>query len=189
MGPGFSLSNHWSRVRDNFSESFKDDVLWLIIVVRGIKVRDSLTRRGYIANPQCAFCGRCETIDHCFLYCVRVKCVWSHFSSLLSLILGKQFTCTPPVVFFFCWPHISAKRSAIARFVIKTIIYGVWLFRNKSTFRNVKDNHRAIIRYVSFDISSRVRVDFLPLTSSRFLDRWFFPPFISITDGLLNINI
>lgn len=37
LGPGFSLSNHWSRVRDNFSESFKDDVLWLI-VVRGIVI-------------------------------------------------------------------------------------------------------------------------------------------------------
>ena len=188
LGQGFSLSNHWSRVRDNFSENFKDDVLWLI-VLRGIKVRDSLTRWGYIANPQCAFCGRHKTTDHCFLHCVRVKCVWSHFSSLLSLILGKQFICTPPVVFFFCWPHISAKRSAIARFVIKTIIYGVWLFRNKSTFRNVKDNHRAIIRYVLFDISSSVRVDFLRLTSFRFLDRWSFPPFISINDGLLNVNI
>ena len=85
-------------------------------------------------------------------------------------MLGRQFTCTPPVVFFFSWPNISAKRSAIARFIIKTIIYGVWLFRNiKSTFRNVKDNYRAIIRYVSFDISSRVRVDSLRLTSSCFL--------------------
>ena len=124
-----------------------------------------------------------------FLYCTRVKCVWSHFSPLLSLILGKQFTCTPSVVFFFCWPHISAKRSVIARFIIKTIIYGVWLFRNKSTFRNVKDNHRAIIRYVSFDILSRIRVDFFRLTSSYFLDRWSFPPFIIVNDGLLNVDI
>ena len=106
----------------------------------------------------------------------------------LSQILGRQFTCTPPVVFFFYWRNISAKRSAIAHFIIKTIIYGVWLFRNKSTFRNVKDNYRAIIRYVSFDISSRIR-DFLRLTSSCFLDRWSFPPFVCVSDGLLNVNI
>ena len=188
MGPGFSLANHWSRVRDDFSENFKEDILWLI-VLRGIKVRDSLTRSGYIANPQCSFCGRRETIDHCFLYCSRVKCVWSYFSPLLSQILGKQFAFTPPVVFFFCWPSISAKRSAIARYIIKTIIYGVWLFQNKSTFRNIKDNHRAIIRFVSFDICSRIRLDFVRLTSSRFLDRWSFPPFICVNDRLVNINI
>ena len=188
LGPGFSLSGHWSRVRDDFCENFKEDILWLI-VLRGIKVRDSLTRWGYIANPQCSFCGRRETIDHCFLNCSRVKFVWSHFSPLLSQILGRQFAFTPPVVFFFCWPPVSAKRSAIARYIIKTIIYGVWFFRNKSTFRNIKDNHRAIIRFVSFDISSRIRLDFVRLTSSRFLDRWSFPPFICVNDGLVSINI
>ena len=184
LGPGFSPTNLWSRIRDNFSENFKEDIPWLIIL-RGIKVRDSLTRWGYIANPRCSSCGRRETIDHCFLYCSRVKCVWSHFSPLLSQILGRQFTCTPPVVFFFCWLNISAKRSAIARFIIKTIIYGVWLFQNKSTFRNVKDNYCAIICYVSFDISSRNRVDFLRLTSSSFLDRWSFPPFVCVSGGIL----
>ena len=188
LGPGFSLSGHWSRVRDDFCENFKEDILWLI-VLRGIKVRDSLTRWGYIANPQCSFCGRRETIDHCFLYCSRVKSVWSHFFPLLSQILGRQFALTPPVVFFFCWPSISAKRSAITRYIIKTIIYGVWFFRNKSTFRNIKDNHRAIIRFVSFDISSRIRLDFVRLTSSRFLDRWSFPPFICVNDDLVSINI
>ena len=74
LGPGFFLSKHWSRVRDDFCENFKEDILWLI-VLRGIKVRDSLTHWGYIANPQCSFCGKRETIDHCFLYCSRVKCV------------------------------------------------------------------------------------------------------------------
>lgn len=47
LAPGFSLSSHWSRVRDDFCENFKDDILWLI-VLRGIKVRDSLARWGYI---------------------------------------------------------------------------------------------------------------------------------------------
>lgn len=107
-----------------FSENFKYDILWLY-VLRGIKARDSLTRWGYISNPQCSFCCRRETIDHCFLNCSRVKCVWSYFYPLLSPILGKQFTSNSPVVFFFCWRVISAKRSAIARYIIKTIIYGV----------------------------------------------------------------
>ena len=188
MGLGFSLSGHWSRVRDEFCENFKDDVLWLI-VLRGIKVRDSLTRWGYISYPLCAFCGRRETIDHCFLNCVRVKCVWRHFSPLISRVLGRQFTPTSPFVFFFSWPSISAKKSTIARFVIKTIIYGVWFFRNKTTFRNIKGNYRAIIRFVSFDISSRVRINFHRLSLSSFLDLWSFPPFFQVNNGLLNVNM
>ena len=98
----------------------------MLFVLRGIKVRDSLARWGYIRNPLCAFCGSRETIDHCFFNCARVKCVWRHFSPLLSRVLGRQFTPTPPLVFFFSWPSISAKKSAIVHFVIKTIIYGVW---------------------------------------------------------------
>ena len=121
LGPGFSLSSHWSRVRDDFCENFKDDILWLI-VLRGIKVRDSLARWGYISSPSCAFCRRRETIDHCFLNCSRVKCVWLFFSPLISRVLGGQFAPTPPFFFFFRWPSISAKKSAIARLVIKTII-------------------------------------------------------------------
>ena len=114
--------------------------------------------------------------------------MWLHFSPLLSRVLGKQFLLSSPVVFFFRFPFISAKKSATARDVIKTIIYGVWFFQNKTTFQNIKDNHRAIIRFVSFDIASRVRIDFHRL-SSRFLDQWSFPPFIYVNNGLLNVNI
>ena len=104
---------------------------------------------------------------------------------LVFMQLNPDHPGSPP---FWNKVYICAKRSAIARFIIKTIIYGVWLFRNKSTFRNVKDNYCAIIHYVSFDISSRIRVDFLRLTSSCFLDRWSFSPFVCVSDGLLNVN-
>ena len=187
MGPDFPLASHWSRVCDGFPENFKEDLLWLI-VLRGIKVRDSLACWGYISSPLCAFCGGRETLDHCFLNCSRVKCVWLHFSPPLSRVLGKQFLASSPVVFFFCFPSISAKKSATARDVI-TIIYGVWFFRNKTTFQNIKDNHRAIIGFVSSDIASRVRIDFYRLSSSRFLEQWSFPPFIYVNNGLLNVNI
>ena len=37
----FSLTVHWQRVRDNFTENFKNDLAWLISL-RAVKVRDSL---------------------------------------------------------------------------------------------------------------------------------------------------
>lgn len=104
----------------------------------------------------------------------------SWVNSLLLLLLLSSF---------LCFPSISAKKSATALDVMKTIIYGVWFFRNKTTFRNIKNNHRAIIRFVSSDISSRVHIDFHRLSSSRFLDQWSFPPFVYVSNGLLNVNI
>ena len=38
IGPGFSLDRHWSLVRDPFTENFKNDVIWLIIL-RGVNAR------------------------------------------------------------------------------------------------------------------------------------------------------
>ena len=55
IGPGFSLDDHWSLVRDPFTENFKNDVIWLIILL-GVKVRDSLFNWGVISSSQCASC-------------------------------------------------------------------------------------------------------------------------------------
>ena len=66
IGPRFSIDRHWSRVRDAFTENYKNDILWLI-TLRGTKVRDSLFNWGCISSPICASCNRRETIDHCFL--------------------------------------------------------------------------------------------------------------------------
>ena len=99
IGPGFSIDRHWSRVRDAFTENYKNDILWLI-TLRGTKVRDSLFNWGCISSPICASCNRRETIDHCFLYCTRVKNTWFHFSPLLTRVLGTQFTLSLLSVFF-----------------------------------------------------------------------------------------
>ena len=112
---GFDLDRHWSLVRDGFSENFKNDLLWLI-VLRAVKVRDSMTNWGYINSDRCAVCSRKETIDHCFLNCSRVKAVWSHFSPILASLLGVTFLPNCLFVFFFQWPHVDARRARLARF-------------------------------------------------------------------------
>ena len=88
IGPGFSIDRHWSRVRDAFTENYKNDILWSI-TLRGAKVRDSLFNWGCISSPICASCNRRETIDHRFLYCTRVKNTWLHFSPLLRASFCK----------------------------------------------------------------------------------------------------
>ena len=148
---GFNLDRHWSLVRDGFSENFKHDLLWLI-VLRAVKVRDSMNNWGYINSGRCASCPRNETIDHCFLNCSRVKAVWLHFSSILSSLLGVTFLPNCLFVFFFQWPRVDTRNARLARFLIKTILYGVWKFRNKSVYHNGTEDSRAIIRYIKIDI-------------------------------------
>lgn len=135
LGPGFSLRDHWFLVRDDFCENFKNNVLWLIIL-RGIKVRDSLKSWGYIDNDFCASCRRKETIDHCFLNCLRVKQVWDHFAPSLAHFLGVTFSVNLLFIFFFKWLPVPDKKACVCRFLIKSILYGVWVFRNKATFHN-----------------------------------------------------
>ena len=52
-------------------------------------------------DNKCASYSRKETIDHCFLNCVRVKRVWSFFSPVLSSLLGNVFLPSCTRVFFF----------------------------------------------------------------------------------------
>ena len=169
---GFDLDRHWSLVRDEFCENFKNDLLWLIL--RAVKVRDALKNWGFINSDCCASCSRKETIDHCFLNCSRVKAVWSHFSPFLSSLLGVTFLPNCISVFFFQWPRADAKSARLARFLIKTTLYGIWKFRNKATFHNGHEDSQAIIRYIKTDIRKRISLDHFRLSQSDFASAWEF---------------
>ena len=187
LGPGLVMKDHWAKVRDPLTENFKSDLLWLI-TLRGVKVRDSLKNWGYIDSDRCASCNRKETIDHCFLNCARVKRVWSYFSSILTFLLQCPFRPFVPMVFFFRWSSNHRKKNAIAIFFIKSIIYAVWVFRNKATFHNGNECHRAIIRYVLHSVSSRIRLDFFRLPVSRFCSLWELPGFCVVENAALRLS-
>ena len=73
VNPVFQLSEHWSFVRDNFTENHKNDLLWLILL-HAVKVRDSLKNWGVIGSGVCACCPRLETTAHCFLTALVKRC-------------------------------------------------------------------------------------------------------------------
>ncbi len=179
---GFDLNKHWKFVRDGFCENFKNDLLWLI-VLRAVKVRDSMKNWGYINSDKCAICSRKETIDHCFLNCSRVKAVWSHFAPVFSSLLGINFSANCLSVFFFQWPRINPKNARLARFLVKTILYSIWKFRNKATFHNGSEDSRAIIRYVLSDVRGRVSCDHYRLPASFFADAWENPAICTVVNS------
>lgn len=177
--------DHWGRVRDGFTENFKNDVSWLI-TFRASKVRDSLKNWGYIASDRCAVCNRKESIDHCFLNCVRSRSVWEHFAPLLSRLIGASFPINVLTVFFFRWTSDDRKSNRIAYFLIKTILHAIWRFRNKAVFHNGTETHRAVVKYVLQDFKGRIKLDYFRLSRERFLDIWGLPFIVSLRDDRLN---
>ena len=140
-------------------------------------LRDSLFNWGVISSSLCASYPRRETIDHCFLNCRRVRRVWLHFVPALSMVFGSQFAVSLLTVFFFRWPSVIAKWARIARHLVKSILYGIWIFRNLATFQNDREDHRAIICYVRNDLKQRVLQDSKRFSQSRFRDLWLLDGF------------
>lgn len=183
LGPGFVIKDHWARVRDPFTENFKNDLLWLV-TLRGTKVRDSLKHWGYIDSDRCAVCNRKETIDHCFLNCPRARGVWAHFAPTLSRLIGASFPINVLTIFFFRWSSGDKRKNRVALFLIKTVLYAIWHFRNKAAFHNGHEDHRAIIRYALQDIKCRIKLDHFRLPRAAFEDHWVIPGVVSLENDV-----
>ena len=108
--------------------------------------------------------------------------------SVLSSLLSCPFVPNCLFVFFFQWPRIDAKSERLARFLITTILHGIWKFRNKATFHNGHDNSRAIIRYIITDIRNCASVDHFRLSHSDFISAWV-SPVVSVSDTSYQVLI
>ena len=93
------------------------------------------------------------------------------------------------VFFFFQLPSVSRKRLNLFSFIVKTILYGIWVFRNRAIFQNGKEDHRAIIKFISSDILMRVRLDKFRLTETRFNDLWSLPSFCAIESSRISLSL
>ena len=96
------------------------------------------------------------------------------------------------ICFFFLFSTsvgISEKIESFFYFIIKTILYGIWVFRNRATFQNGREDRRAIIKFISSDISMRVRLDQFRLTEYRFNDLWSLSSFCAIESGRISLNL
>ena len=188
--PAFAIKSHWQSVRSSFAENFKNDIFWLI-TLKAVKVRDSLHRWGYITSSSCPSCPRRETIDHCFLNCTRIKLVWLFFLPLLSSLLDppRLFARNVSSIFFFDFATPSPSHRKVVIYLVQSIVYAIWKFRNRAVFHNGRDSHRAIIRYVLQDVRFRIRCDFTSLPRTSFYARWVFPGLCSVVGDRLTITL
>ena len=171
LSRSFSLPRHWSFVTDSFTENHKSDLSWLI-TLRAVKVRESLRNWGYIDNPSCATCSQTESIDHCSRACPRVNAVWFFFLPLLSSLLSQPFPLCSASIFFFQLPFPNDKSRRLLLFLIKSILYGIWRFRNKAVFHNGREDSRANTKYIIIDIKNRIKADRFRFSPSKFRSLW-----------------
>ena len=92
------------------------------------------TPRAISARLAVPYAPSLETIDHCFLACRKVKLVWSRFVPMLSALLSAPFVPNCPFVFFYQFPVPDRKCLRLLLYTIKSILSGIWKFRNKATF-------------------------------------------------------
>ena len=147
-----------------------------------------LLRHGDIASDSCAYCDHKETIDHCFLNCSRAKRVWSFFTTTLSALLDIPFRANVKTVFFYLWDP-GPKRNEHALYLIKTILYGIWTFYNKTTFHNGTESSRAVVRYIKQDITTRLKVDFSRFSQDQFVKLWCHSSLRTTVNGSLVIAL
>ena len=150
----------WRKSRFKLVENRKNDLIWLLIH-RVVRVRYALKSWGYIDNDKCAICCRVETIEHCFLECPRVVKLWRHFSPVFSKLLDSPFCASPKSVYYPFSCVQSSTGVMISNYLLATILYWVWLARNRATFRNSLMSSSKMIGLIKNDIRVRICGDHL----------------------------
>ena len=112
------------------------------------------------------------------------------FSPLLPRGSRRAIYFELSIFFFYQLPLAFQERlNFFISFIVNTIVYGIWDFRNRATFHNGKKDHRAFIKFIFSDISMQDRLDQFRLTENRFNDVWSLPFFCAIGNGRINLNL
>ena len=146
----------WRKSRLKLIENKKTDLLWLIIH-RAIKVRYALKTCGYkVKSDKCALCSQVETIEHCFLFCPRVRAVWNYFTPYLSRLSNSPFSVDSSCIFFPFSSRASSPSFSLYCYLMATVLFWIWQTGNLATFRNSVLNVNQIVNLIKKDISCRI---------------------------------
>ena len=109
--------------------------------------------------------------------------MWSYFAPLLSALLLGPFVPSCASVFLYQFRSPQHRNLRILLFLIKTILYGIWKFRNTASFYNGREDSNAIIRYIRHDIKRRILLDKHRLSPTVFRDLWSDPALCSFREN------
>ena len=158
----------WKDLDCSLSENIVSEVRWRI-VHRVTKVRDSLCRWGYnVGSDRCAVCGKCETLEHCFLECSRVRKAWGWVVRIVRK-WSRDFVVDVKCVFLGLFEGV---RKDLVMFVVESMLNVIWYFRNSATFRNSVRSYLDIVRKCKSEIVFRLRVESTRLSAMHHAQFW-----------------
>lgn len=111
----------------------------------------------FISYDHCSFCRNSETLEHCFFTCQRLGKVWNHFHPFLLKLFPLSLS-FKNLIFLSGSP--SDPKAIVFSFIVKTILYEIWISHNRATFRTKHDTPNAIIQNVNHEISFRIKHEF-----------------------------
>ena len=100
-------------------------------------------------------------------------------TSLLTSLLRPNCA----FVFFYEFPTPHEKNLLLILYLIKSILYGVWKFRNKAVFQNGRENSRAIIKYITASVKGRILIDKHRFSPNKFRSLWVYPAICHFRDN------
>ena len=91
--------------------------------------------------------------------------MWRHFHHTLYALTVQDFVPNIKNAFFYAWSRTASQAHRLTRYVIQSILSGIWFFCNRATFHN----GRVMI--------TRLNVDLYRLPLSELNDLWCHPSF------------
>ena len=158
----------WRGFSGCLSENLVSEIRWRI-VHRVVKVRDNLKTWGFnVTSDRCAVCNKCETIEHCFLKCSRVKKAWGWVMRIVHK-WSREFEINEKCVFLSLFEGV---RKDLVLFVVDCMLSVVWYLRNSATFRNSVCTYVDIVRKCKSELIFRLKVESSSLSDESFRKRW-----------------
>ena len=179
----------WLNTRLGLSTGLENDVLWKVYH-RVLKTASYVKSWGLKVNENCDICPVTEDINHVFISCKTARNVWRHFSGLINSIVGS-FELTENFVFFLKFPTCKKEARSLANYIVKLIIYHLWIARCERRFEGKRSFSNSVIFSVKTEIKTRIKTVYNSITvRKKQLSLWSFRNILcSIENGSLVINL
>ena len=109
----------------------------------------------------CMICNAPEDIEYLFLHCTPATRVWKHFLPLLNKVLPFKVTKTVDLLMLRIFPvRVDRKSYLLASYLIKLILYQLWIARCSHRLHQKLIQPRAVIKHTEAAIKQRITICF-----------------------------
>ena len=112
-------------------------------------------------NELCTICNTPEDIEHFSSHCTPATRVWKHFLSLLNKVVPFKVTKTVDLLPLRIFPvKVDRKSYLLALYLIKLILYQLWITRCSHRLHQKLIQPSAIINRTEAAIKQRITIFF-----------------------------